>query len=630
MMKLRILVVFFLLSQLAISQENRSIDGFGNNKQNPEWGSAGSIMPSDASNGFNDGFSSPAGATRPNARVVSNELFDQQSDLPDERNLSEFVWVFGQFIDHDLSHVKSNFQEIIGVKVPQNDQYFQAGFQIPFARSDFAPGTGNSMDNPRKYINQISSFIDASHIYGSYENRANWMRTFEKGKLKTSSDNFLPWNTQNGEFNSPLNPLAPFMDNDIGTGGKLYVSGDQRSNENPLLLCLHTIFLREHNRICEDIATVYPHLDDEIIYQRARKFVGAYIQSVVYNEWLPAMGVDLPIYIGYNQNMDPGIRNEFSAAAFRLGHTLINDDLIRLTIDGDTLIQGNVDLKHSFFNPSIIAVTGGIEPFLAGIAQRKQQLSDTKIVDGLRNFLFGVPGSGGLDLATLNIMRGRDRGLVDYNAIRTHYGLNRVNKLSEITQDINLQNSLNFLYGNVDNIDPWVGMLAEDRLEDKMFGELLYQILKTQFGALRDGDRYYFENDPAFSQQEIEAIRHTRFSDIIKRNTLLTNIQDYVFFVEKDNENDKGPELLMVQLDAVLFPNPASDYIQVKYYLTEAASVRLSCLNLMGQRIFIENQKGLNGNNLMEINFDLPVGVYHFMLEANNHFKIFKVLVEDK
>ena len=246
MMKLRILVVFFLLSQLAISQENRSIDGFGNNKQNPEWGSAGSIMPSDASNGFNDGFSSPAGATRPNARVVSNELFDQQSDLPDERNLSEFVWVFGQFIDHDLSHVKSNFQEIIGVKVPQNDQYFQAGFQIPFARSDFAPGTGNSMDNPRKYINQISSFIDASHIYGSYENRANWMRTFEKGKLKTSSDNFLPWNTQNGEFNSPLNPLAPFMDNDIGTGGKLYVSGDQRSNENPLLLCLHTIFLREH------------------------------------------------------------------------------------------------------------------------------------------------------------------------------------------------------------------------------------------------------------------------------------------------------------------------------------------------------------------------------------------------
>jgi len=289
-----------------------------------------------------------------------------------------------------------------------------------------------------------------------------------------------------------------------------------------------------------------------------------------------------------------------------------------------------VDLKHSFFNPSIIAVTGGIEPFLAGIAQRKQQLSDTKIVDGLRNFLFGVPGSGGLDLATLNIMRGRDRGLVDYNAIRTHYGLNRVNKLSEITQDINLQNSLNFLYGNVDNIDPWVGMLAEDRLEDKMFGELLYQILKTQFGALRDGDRYYFENDPAFSQQEIEAIRHTRFSDIIKRNTLLTNIQDYVFFVEKDNENDKGPELLMVQLDAVLFPNPASDYIQVKYYLTEAASVRLSCLNLMGQRIFIENQKGLNGNNLMEINFDLPVGVYHFMLEANNHFKIFKVLVEDK
>jgi len=59
--------------------------------------------------------------------------------------------------------------------------------------------------------------------------------------------------------------------------------------------------------------------------------VSAEIQNIVYYEWLPALGLKLAPYSGYKDNIAPRIFNEFSAAAFRMGHTLINSDIIRMT-----------------------------------------------------------------------------------------------------------------------------------------------------------------------------------------------------------------------------------------------------------------------------------------------------------
>src|SRR5262249_53886319 len=142
---------------------------------------------------------------------------------------------------------------------------------------------------------------------------------------------------------------------------------------------------------------------------------------------------------------------------------------------------------------------------------------DTKIVGDLRNFLFGPPGSGGLDLASLNIQRGRDHGLADYNSTRAAYGLRRVTSFAQITSDPTLQQQLQTLYGNVNNIDLWVGGLAEDHLPGASVGQTFARIIADQFARLRAGDRFWYQRD--FSGAELYALDHTTLADIIRRNT---------------------------------------------------------------------------------------------------------------
>jgi len=171
-------------------------------------------------------------------------------------------------------------------------------------------------------------------VYGSDEAVANWLRTFEGGKLKTSEHNFLPFNTVDGEYDSAIDPAAPHMATIQQTGNKFFIAGDERANENMLLLSFHTLFVREHNRIVEELVIANPSWTDEQLYQHARKIVGGLMQVVTYTEWLPAMGVDVPVYAGYDSNVDPAISNEFSVAAFRMGHTLLNSKVPRMMNDG--------------------------------------------------------------------------------------------------------------------------------------------------------------------------------------------------------------------------------------------------------------------------------------------------------
>src|SRR5262249_52269992 len=153
---------------------------------------------------------------------------------------------------------------------------------------------------------------------------------------------------------------------------------------------------------------------------------------------------------------------------------------------------------------------------------------DTQLVQSLRNFLFGQPGQGGMDLAALNIQRGRDHGLADYNTTRAAYGLPRVRSFADITSNPELQQALKQAYGNVNNIDLWVGAMAEDHVRGGSTGPLVRRILANQFERLRDGDRFWYQR--AFSGQQLSQIEHTTLADIIERNTGVRGLQDNVFF----------------------------------------------------------------------------------------------------
>lgn len=536
MNKRLLLVGLTLLFGIFAIGQNRTIDGSNNNLSQPDWGVAGHQLRTITSNGFFDSISAPGGLDRPNPRIISNEMFAQDSLMPDLMALSDYTWVFGQFIDHDVIETPTNPAEDASIPIPFADEHFNPGGLFPFITIDMTrslerPGTGTDVNNPRRYTNHITAWIDGSAVYGSDNERATYLRSFEGGKLKVSTGNLLPFNTDTHEYGATLDANAPVMENGNPFNDQLFVAGDVRANENVSLAAVHTLFVREHNRLCDELAIAHPDWDDETLYQRARKLVGAYIQAITYNEWLPTMGVNLPSYQGYDPSFNPDITNVFSAAAFRLGHTLLSSHIPRLDNEGNTIAAGDLTLLEAFFAPYELLEEGTIDPVLKGMATQIQQQMDCHVVDDVRNFLFGPPqaGQGGLDLASININRGRERGLPDFNTIRQDLGLPKYNDFSEFHTDSLVGITLASLYDSVDDIDPWVGMLAEKPMPNALFGEVIMTILMEQFQALRDGDRFYYQHDPALGTEEIQEIHNTTFRDIIMRNTGITLMQANVF-----------------------------------------------------------------------------------------------------
>ena len=133
-----------------------------------------------------------------------------------------------------------------------------------------------------------------------------------------------------------------------------FQAGDHRANEQLGLISMHTIWFREHNRIATELLTLNPHWDGDIIYHETRKIVGAMMQHITYQHWLPKIfgpvGMRLlGSYQGYDPNVDASIANEFAAAAFRFGHTLINPVLSRLNESFQPIPEGNLPLHKAFF-----------------------------------------------------------------------------------------------------------------------------------------------------------------------------------------------------------------------------------------------------------------------------------------
>jgi peroxidase len=509
------------------AEDYRSIDGYGNNIANPTWGMAGAhLLRSSSGAHYADGVSSPAGASRPSPREISSAIFAQNDEIiPAQGRQSDFMWTWGQFLDHDLGLTQGT-AESFPIKIPTGDPLFDpegTGTKtMPFSRAIFDSATGTSTSNPREQINEITAYIDGSMVYGSDEARAEWLRSGPY--LKMSPGSLLPHN--DGTQPNAGTPEKPNLSTD------LFVAGDIRANEQPTLAAMHTLFVREHNYQVGRIRKAKPDLDDEELYQRARQIVIAEIQHVTYEEYLPALlGRDgLHTRSNYDAGVNPGLSALFSTAAFRLGHTMLSPSILRLNEDGTSIQEGPLSLREAFFEATPpMLVDHGIEPLIRGVAAQRMQELDNKVIDDVRNFLFGAPGTGGLDLIALNIQRGRDLGLPDFNTARSDLGLPRKSSFSEITSDRAMARTLEQLYGNVDDIDLFVGLLCEDDMPGTMLGETLRTILVDQFHRTRSGDRYWYMR--TLKGKDLAMVRHTRLSDIIRRNTSIRKIQKNVFFI---------------------------------------------------------------------------------------------------
>lgn len=612
---------------VSYGQSDRPIDGYGYNEANPTWGATFDVQPRLSPADYSDGISEPKLGIffgRENPRIISNRLFAQEAQIDSDLELSDFTWVFGQFVDHDIVLSENSHELLDNIVVPADDEHFASGTIISMFRSEAAEGTG--VTTPREHINNITAFLDLSNVYGSDEYRATWLRSHIDGKLKVGSGNMLPWNTIDGNFNGNLDPNAPHMADDTRSLTKMYVAGDVRANENPLLIAYHTLFVREHNRLCDEEKEKHPGWNDERLYQQARKKLIAYYQKIIYNDWLPSLGINLPNYSGYKESVNPQIFNEFSTAAFRMGHTLINGTLIRMDDEGGEIKSGNISLRDAFFNPLVVEYAGGIEPYFKGMATQVQQEFDCKVIDDVRNFLFGAPGQGGLDLAAININRGRERGISDYNTIRSSLGMPRLNSFLELTGDADDAAAMEGLFGTIDNVDPWVGMLAEPHVEGGLFGSLVTTILEKQFQALREGDRFYFENMD-FDSEEMEDIQNISMRNILMRNTDISLMQDDVFKAMPHENIESGPELIPFPLEAAIYPNPVVNDLQIKVYGSTEDELTVSIIDYMGKMVVSNHHHIYKGNNILTIDLEsCPRGFYNVILETENRINILKMI----
>jgi len=483
----------------------RNMDGTANNLELTDRGSAGMTQQRIVPTGkyptiSSTGVESVSGNQMPTPRAVSSLVL---KEVGNQFNpfLSSFAWVWLQFIDHDITLVHDNPASCTTLTVEVGDRCIPGGANIRFCDSEVA-----SNGDP---INDITSFIDGSMVYGNSAALANELRGGGPGELRVSP-------SVNGDLLPPASG-GPFPE---------FLAGDERVNENPGLTALHTLFVREHNYLVKQaIANAQVNGvdmdDDDALYEFAREQNVAQIQAITFNEILPLLLGDVPAYTGYKPDVDPATAVEFGIL-YRIGHSMVNDGFIRLDENGGASPEGPLPLRDSFFNPSHLW-RFGLESLLRGLVATPSREVDTFIIDGLRNFLFGPPvdGVSALDLGSINIQRGRSAGVPLYNDLREGLGLRRRYSMQDVSSDQATVARLVSAYGdNVDAVDAWVGALAEDHVSSSVAtGELTSTLLKTQFAKYRDGDRFWYENSDLFSAEFTAQVRSTTLADIIKRNT---------------------------------------------------------------------------------------------------------------
>ncbi|MEE2748129.1 MAG: peroxidase family protein [Candidatus Thermoplasmatota archaeon] len=555
-----------------------SANGSDVNPSQPTWGMAGTLLGRVA-NSTHDPNSDWMGLTDlPNPREISNIVCAQPAVIQDERGLSDFNWLWGQFITHEIDftltqngRVGENITpEQANIAVAEDDPVMgvSGGSQIRFFRSIYVDVVDENGVQHREHPNSITTWIDGSVVYGSSEDTMNWLRTFEGGRMKVSEN---PWGdllpvAKDDDDTAPPMSFAGF------SADVRFIAGDSRANEHIALMSLHVLFLREHNRLADEIAERNPDWNDEDIFQLARKLVAAQIQAITYEEFLPSLGVTLDPYTGYDPTINPEVTSAFATVAFRMGHSQTGDVFLRLDEERLPIEDGLMSLFDGFWTTKPVTEEGGISPILRGMAAQTQPANDIYYGEDLRNHLFGMPGAGGMDLCAMDIQRGRDHGVPDYGSIREAFGLSEINNYSEITSDTEVSNRLIQAYGGEDlgHIDPFIGMLAEDHLPDSALGETMDAVIRDQFVRLRDGDPLYYENDGELESVETE-ISETRLAHVILRNTEIESLQCDVFFAEHNVDN----------LDCYL-PN---EVVEPKTDTDDSSNLNLMVLGIIGLAI---------------------------------------------
>lgn len=224
----------------------------------------------------------------------------------------------------------------------------------------------------------------------------------------------------------------------------------------------------------------------------------------------------------YNANLNPNMNNEFSTAAFRFGHSLVQGTLRMFSEAGGV---STIQLRNHFNSPHMIQAEGKLDEIVRSFTQLAIQKFDSFVTKDLSNHLFQTPATQfGMDLMSLNIHRGRDHGIATYNSIREICGLRRARNFNDLRDQMDTKaiDVLRNIYKSVDDIDFFVGGMSEKPVSGGLLGWTFLCVVGDQFARLKKGDRYFYDlggQPGSFSEVQLQEIRKSSWARVICDNT---------------------------------------------------------------------------------------------------------------
>lgn len=546
----------------------RTIDGSCNNVQYPWQGKAGTPYSRILSPAYDDGINLPrtlsvSGEPLPNPREIAMSVHSEHVNAPQTRT-SLILAYFGLHVYHDILHTaRSSYRDGEEIhcgcsmtgdcfSIPINataDYYNSDQFCLPFTRSSAALPKVNCHFSHREQLNEQTAFLDLSNVYGTTEEMARSLRTGENGLLRTSSP------MRDNE--PPGLPIHNGMNRDSCAfiHRTCTVNGDVRTEDNQMLYLFTETFVNEHNRIASRISEILYNVDDEFLYNEARKLNIAKYQHIVYNEYLPMLVGEkaalnwklLPgEFGGYNPHINPQVKNAFTITS-RFGHTMINK--YHLSIDS------NLNLVDKYTTDDVVhSVPEYSSETMRGLLFQNSYYFSPHVNEYLNNFLFAglTKDFKRTSLSSLNIQRGRDHGLPGYNAYREWCGLGRAKTFREFTNfpEEHLT-KISSLYSSPDDVDLFTGLMSEYPVRDGVVGPTTACILSSGFYNLKFGDRYFYENH-VYTDGELDNIRNANLARIICENNNMEEIQPNPFMLPSTTNSLISCGLLP-QVDIELF-----------------------------------------------------------------------------